>query len=94
LLNKRRKKPHSRKISDELGKVCDILRKTNVNDYNRHIHNKVATKDHKKLWQNLNSILGRTKENIAPTLVTTNGQKVEKPAEVSNEFNKFFSSCA
>lgn len=94
LLNKRRKKPQSEKISTELKEVSERLRKTNEIDYRRYIQQKVSTKDPKKLWKNLNAILGRSKDVSTSTLLDIDGKRIQETAEIAKTFNDFFANCA
>ena len=95
LLRKRRKKPQSAKIKDELASVSTTLTRSLQCDFQCHVKNKVSTKDPKKMWRGLNEILGRNKlhENIAlkhPRSL----EDITDPIDVAELFNDFFVTCA
>jgi Reverse transcriptase (RNA-dependent DNA polymerase)/Endonuclease/Exonuclease/phosphatase family len=94
LLNKRRKKPRSQLIKDRLAKISGDLDTASKKDFVRHIQQKTETRDSKKLWKNLNHILGRKSDRGEITLKTRDGTSLTNPSEVSEQFNVFFSNCA
>lgn len=94
LLNKHRKKPNSTKINDDLKEVSDKLKALTKTEYAEHIRKQVATKDPKKLWRNLNNILGKGVNKTEPKSVNANGTDLLDPTMIANEFNRFFTTCA
>lgn len=63
LLNKHRKKPSNVKIKNKLAQVTISLDNSLRNDFKNYIQKKVSTSDSKKMWKNLNEILGRNKDS-------------------------------
>lgn len=93
LLKKHRRKPHSTLIKENLDSVSAELDKRNKTDYAKYVRQKVTTNDPKKMWRNLNSILGREKDRASPTVENSSGEPLP-PKEAANVFNEFFSTCA
>jgi hypothetical protein len=93
-LSKRRKKPSSSKIAERLQNVSKSLLISNRKDVARYIKWKFSSKDSKKMWNCLNSVLGRKKNCDPPLTINHNNVSSSNPDEISNIFNNFFSSCA
>lgn len=95
LLRKRRNKPRSAKIKNDLVSVSTTLTRSIQNDFQCHVKNKVSTKDPKKMWRGLNEILGRNKlhENIVLKNPRTM-EDVPDPNDVAELFNEIFATCA
>jgi hypothetical protein len=94
LLKKRRKKPWNSKVNQQLHTVSMKLKNSLKSDFSRNIHNKLSTKDPKKLWMGINEVIGRSKSDKV-TLIEdpSNGTQVTDPAEMAAVFNEFFASC-
>jgi hypothetical protein len=94
LLKKRRKKPTNNKVKLRLHTVSVKLKNSLKSDFSRDIHNKLSTKDPKKLWMGINEVIGRSKSDRT-TLIEdpSSGTQVTDPAEMATIFNNFFASC-
>lgn len=93
-LKKRRKTPHSQKYHLKLLECTKKLRKVVNEDHKKFIDRKVSVKDSKKMWCNLNEILGR---NFTPNKFTIKDEDsciLNDPSKIADEFNKFFTNCA
>ena len=95
LLRKRRKKPRSQKIRNELETVSFKLAASIQKDFRLHVDNKVSTNDPKKMWRGLNEILGRDKSAEVAALINPRTLDVTTdPIDVAEIFNETFASCA
>jgi hypothetical protein len=94
LLKKRKKKPTNNKVKLRLHTVSMKLKNSLKSDFSRDIHNKLSTKDPKKLWMGINEVIGRSKSEKT-TLIEdpVSGMQVTDPAEIASTFNEFFASC-
>jgi hypothetical protein len=93
-LSKKRKKPGSFKIALRLQNATASLTVSNRNDVARFVRQKVSSKDPKKMWNCLNSVLGRKKNLIQPNTISSGETLCSDPDKISNTFNDFFSTCA
>lgn len=94
LLAKHRKKPGSEKIRQELTEVSKQLTKLTKTEYNDYVKRQVSTRDSKKLWKNLNNVLGRGINKTSAITLNVNGNEITDPKETADEFNRFFTTCA
>jgi hypothetical protein len=94
VLSKKRKKPNSFKATTRLQAVSSSLILSNRKDIASYIRLKVSSRDPKKMWNCLNSVLGRKKNREPPITINHNDASSSNPDEISNIFNDFFSSCA
>lgn len=92
-LRKRRAKPSSEFYQRKVKEVSNELLILNKAEYIHHVHQKVTTRDPKKLWRGLNEVLGRNNNRIVPS-ISNGGETFTDPTIVANLFNDFFSNCA
>ena len=93
-LKKRRSKPWSDFYKKMVNLTSSKLEISSRNDYASHVRKQISTKDPKKMWRNLNSVLGRVKSSDAiPPLTHSDGGSVE-PNKVAEVFNDFFANTA
>lgn len=91
---KHRKKPTNENIRMALKTVSDELETSMKTDYAAHVRNQVSTRDPKKMWKNLNCILGRNSNKETTKSIESNGREIIEPREIADEFNSFFTTCA
>jgi exonuclease III len=94
LLTKRRKKPNSDIIKHKLKCVSHELDQTARADYKNYINKQCSTRDSKKLWKNLNQLLGRRQVKSKQIKLKVEGVETNDPETVANSLNEFFSTCA
>ncbi|CRL03366.1 CLUMA_CG016746, isoform A [Clunio marinus] len=93
LLMKRRKNHMSKDIQEKLEVMSGKLKKKMKDDFNNFMQQMVKVPDPKKLWRNLNVLLGRTSENTIEVIEEA-GKKLKNKKEIANTFNNYFVSCA
>ena len=93
LLEKKRKKP-TLELCQEIKSIDNKLKQTNSRDYKMFVQGRIDTKDPKKMWRNLNAVLGRGKKSQDTFKIEVNGKFLNNPDEISESFNNFFSTCA
>lgn len=92
LLKKHRRRPTSEKISLELKSVSDTLKQSIRSDHCTYINRQLSTKNTKKLWHNLNTILGRNIPASEIEIETSSGRTRDKKI-VANQLNNYFAKC-
>ena len=93
LLQRKRKKP-TLELCQEIKSVDRKLKETNARDYKNYVQGRINTKDPKKMWRNLNAVLGRGKNFQDTFKIEMNGKLLTNPNDISASFNEFFSTCA
>ncbi|CRK98448.1 CLUMA_CG011805, isoform A [Clunio marinus] len=94
LLTKRRKNPNNQMIQEELQKVSQKLKILSASDFANFIRQKVNVSDSRKLWRNLNVILGRSKQDYVEEIEDELGTKFKNKKEIAEKFNNYFTTCA
>ena len=94
-LKKRRKNPRSDYYKHMVSKTGRELELVNRSDFATFVRKKVSTNDPKKMWRNLNDVLGRKKpSNAIPEKMLGPDGSAESPRSVVNTLNSHFISCA
>ena len=93
-LRKKRSKPWSDYYKHMVMVTSSKLKFSSSKDYTAHIRKQISTKDPKKMWRNLNNVLGRDKSSASvPPVVASDGKRIESD-KVAEVFNEFFANCA
>lgn len=94
-LKKRRRNRKSEKYRRKLSKATIKLEKCTKKAIINAVMRKTSERDPKKMWRNLNEIMGRSRTEAHPDGIRlANGNLTCDALEVANEFNQHFTSCA
>lgn len=93
-LKKRRRKPHSEYYKCQLENTTIKLEAVTRKAISKFIKLKTSVKEPKKMWRNINSLLGRKLKNKITELKRRDGTLTCNAKEIADELNRFFASCS
>lgn len=93
-LKKRRRKPHSEYYKCQLENTTIKLEAVTRKAISNFIRLKTSVKEPKKMWRNINSLLGRKLKNKITELKRRDGTLTCNAKEIADELNRFFASCS
>ena len=93
-LRKRRAKPLSVKIRNDLFIACGKLTDSIKNDYTTYVSQQVSSRDPKKMWRGLNKVMGRKSVQEIMSIRNPASNVLESDAYIiATLFNDYFCSC-